>query len=365
MKLLCNLCNSMLFNALIAIAIIFIFNSFTSLASTLAINSDNPDFYKPTSEELQQGVAFAAPKYWGVHLRRSKSLRVAFIGGSQTANGLHIDSFLESMNLTAKNMGWNVSVFNEGYSGTHPSIRRFKFFELSTSVWPNVISIDPCLNCIYIDPLRCSSSIDNMKYFINRKYEQQGLEPPYYFFLEFFMVSMSMFHDRKYLSSDRIALPLNTSKASTLIDNANSAKKSRGAKYAPYMMDLARFYGIPVLSVTDVLYPSWARFFLTHAENERWPYTADGMHFGVEGCQLIAEHILKPFFLDQMMPRDSDELYKKHLPQFGPYPVDLRMFPHDQYKEVHIFGKYVFFYVFLLYLFRIILVIPVVCYAHM
>ena len=104
------------------------------------------------------------------------------------------------------------------------------------------------------------------------------------------------------------------------------------------MMDMARFYGIPVLSVTDVLYPSWVRFFLTHDNQDRWPYTADGVHTSEEGCQLVAKHILMPFFLEQMAPHESDKLYEKEL-QFSPYPADLRMFPSSKYKDVHIFGK--------------------------
>jgi len=73
---------------------------------------DNPEFYEPTAIELQQGVVFAAPKYWGVHLRRSKSLHVAFIGGSQTSTGDYVEIFQESMNSTASSMGWSFTVYN-------------------------------------------------------------------------------------------------------------------------------------------------------------------------------------------------------------------------------------------------------------
>jgi len=134
-----------------------------------------------------------------------------------------------------------------------------------------------------------------------------------------------------------VALPLNASKANEISNTRYGTMLNRGGQYAPYMMDFARFYGIPVLSVTDVLYPSFVRFFLTHNENERWPYTADGSHTSPEGCAIVAEYILKPFFLDQMTPRESDLLYEKP-PPFGPYPLDFRMFHSDQYKEIHIVG---------------------------
>jgi hypothetical protein len=67
------------------------------------------------------------------------------------------------------------------------------------------------------------------------------------------------------------------------------------------------------------------------------------MHTSSEGCKLVVEHMLKPFFLDQMSAHESDKLYddgeKNKLP-FNPYhPVDLRMFRADMYKEVHIIGN--------------------------
>jgi len=163
------------------------------IATTITVSEssqrDNRDFYDPTPIELKQGTAFAAPRYWGVHLRKSKSLRVAFIGGSQTSNGWYFNSFREIMNTTASNMGWSFAAYNEGNPGTHPSVRPFKFLTLSTSKWPNVICIEPCLNCGANDNVRCSSSIDNLRYFINHQYEQKGLDSPYYVFLEFFRAS--------------------------------------------------------------------------------------------------------------------------------------------------------------------------------
>ena len=291
-------------------------------------------YYKPTSEELQQGVAFAAPKYWGVHLRRSKSLRIAFIGGSQTSSGdEYVGIFRDSMKEATRRTGWNLAVYKEGMNGTYPSTQSLKFLRLQKSDWPNVICIEPCLHCEVPDHWPCSYAIDNMKHFINRQYKEVGLDPPSYMFLEFFADIHWQRRVEWSNGANITSSSINQSRAKDLSDQINKRMLSRGAPYALYMMDLARFYGIPVLSVTDVLYPSWVRFFLTHAENEHWPYTADGMHFGIEGCQLITEQILKPFFLDQMMPRDSDKLYEKKL-QFDPYPAEVRMFPFDQYKFI-------------------------------
>ena len=307
---------------------------------------DNPEFYEPTNIELQQGIAFPAPNYWGVHVRRSKSLRVAFIGGSQTSRFGYVDSFHELMKDVMINRNWSLAVYNEGLPGTIPRVRGYKFLSMNVSKWPNVICFEPCINCISVtksDYIECSVAIDNVKYFINRRYKEVGLDPPYYMFLEFFEASEAYWEFSRlyedWTSPTRIALPLNATKALDIGNPPYRIKLYRGSVYAPYMMDMARFYGMPVLSVADVLYPSWVRFFLTHADNERWPCTDDGYHTSVECAKLVAEHILKPFFLDQMTARESDQLYEESTLQFSPYPIDLRMFRADQYNDVHILGK--------------------------
>jgi len=243
-----------------------------------------------------------------------------------------------------------------GVAGSAPQARPFGFFALDPSEWPNVISIEPCLNCQDAGHGPCSYWIDNMKYFINHHYKEKGLEEPYYFFLEFFRSSNAYFSspfDSR--SDDLVALPLNTSKLLDLSDPKDNemypgGMRSRGAPYAPFMMEFARFYGMPVLSVTDVLYPSWVRFHLTHADNELWPYSHDGVHTSESACKsVVSDRILMPFFLEQMAPRESDKLYeKKRNLQFSPYPADLRMFPSDQYKEIHVLSKSSYIYIYIL-----------------
>lgn len=329
--------------------LVILLSLLTSVSCGLATKEqDNRAYYDPTPVELQQGTAFAAPKYWGVNIRRSKSLRVAFIGGSQTRQGHYIRAFYEAMNETITKMksNWNFAIYNEGMSGSAPKIRSYKFFGSNASEWPNVIGIEPCLNCAHKKKIvyhGCSTDIDNLKYFINREYSQRGLDVPSYFFIEFFRASEHLWElsslSRNWDLLPRKALPINASKANELtFDGRDREVYTRGTMYAPFMMDFARFYGMPVLSEADVLYPSYVRFFLTHTDNERWPYTMEGRHTSYEGSALVGKHILRPFFLDQMLPRESDKLYDKS-PQFGPYPVDLRMFRASQYKEEHIISK--------------------------
>jgi hypothetical protein len=238
-------------------------------------------------------------------------------------------------------MGWSFIVYNEGVPGTYPSIRPFHFFALNISQWPNVICIEPCLNCGGNDHYHCSLSIDNMKYFINGQYEQNGLDSPDYLFLEFFQPAETSIVNEFNLTSNDIKIPsqLNASNADSSVHKSMSANNMRGNMFASKLLDMARFYGFPLLSVTDVLFPSWVRFFLTHADNERWPYTADGSHTSPEGCKVVADHILKPFFVNQMSPRESDKLYMKSPAPFGPYPVDVRMFRQEAYKVIHIIGN--------------------------
>lgn len=94
---------------------------------------DNPDYYEPTEDELHQGVAFAAPKYWGVHIRQSKSLRIAFIGGSQTAYGQYMNSFQKAIEPEALRMNWTVATYNEGRVGAAPGPRSYNFLTRNSS----------------------------------------------------------------------------------------------------------------------------------------------------------------------------------------------------------------------------------------
>jgi len=194
-----------------------------------------------------------------------------------------------------------------------------------------------------------------MKYFINLKYEQEGLDQPNYMFLEFFMASISYQHAHSIewinrggdISSitERVARPISLTNAREILNYVpiNGRILITFTEYSAPMMDMARFYDIPVLSVINMLYPSLVRYSLTHSLNEGWPYTRDGIHTNLEGCKLVVEHMLKPFFLDQMSARESDKLYdggEKKFP-FNPYyPLDLRMFKADMYKEVHIIGNF-------------------------
>ena len=314
-------------------SIVFFYFNIRCCVHVKSSSVDNPEYYKPTEIEWQQGVAFAAPKYWGVHVRRSKSLRVAFLGGSQTSYGVYVESIQNVMKDIAVTKGWSFAVYKESLTVTSPATHSsFQFFSLDSSEWPTVVCIEPCSACDLDSHDPCSYFIDNTKYFINKQYEMKGIHPPYYMFLEYFAAS-DIYHQhliewRNIV--DNVALPLNVSKADVLSDHMNAKMFSRGAPFALYLMDMARFYGIPVLSVTDVLYPSYVRFYLTHAENERWPYTSDGLLSSPLADSLVAEHVLKPFLLDQMTSRESDKLYDKNL-QFSPYPVDVRMFPTDKY----------------------------------
>lgn len=317
---------------------------------SLVQEKDNPEFYEPTPEELSRGVAFAPPSYWGVLLRKKKSLRIAFIGGSQTAySWSYTYIFKSSMEKISNEMNWTFAVYNEGQVGHAPEARSFNFFKLNQSLWPNVIGIEPCLNCVGSEPYPCSSWIDNMKYFINGIYRSSGLDLPYYIFLEFFGADENYRQNNKHWNdiTTKVALPINQTKVQELSDPTAKTMINRGTPYGPYMMALARFYAIPVLSVTEILFPSFVRFHITHVEYERWPYTQDGIHASPLGCEIFVKHVMVPFFMSQMTPRDSDNIYESK-PRFGPYdPVDVRMLPPKHYSDIMILGKCYTMYVYI------------------
>ena len=48
----------------------------------------------------------------------------------------------------------------------------------------------------------------------------------------------------------------------------------RGSTPGVYIMELARFHQMPVLSVKDALYPSLTRFVNTHLTTNRYPFAS-------------------------------------------------------------------------------------------
>jgi len=61
-----------------------------------------------------------------------------------------------------------------------------------------------------------------------------------------------------------------------------------------------------------------------------WPYSKDGIHLSVLGGDTFVEHILFPFLLSELKPRDTDELYQNITSIYG--TIDFRMFPRKTYS---------------------------------
>ena len=48
------------------------------------VREDNFAYYYPTDDGFKLGYAYHAPSWWGARIKKEKSFRIAFIGGSQT-----------------------------------------------------------------------------------------------------------------------------------------------------------------------------------------------------------------------------------------------------------------------------------------
>ena len=128
--------------------------------------------------------------------------------------------------------------------------------------------------------------------------------------------------------------PRNNLKKMTNHDYENIFKSSlfnRGAQLADTeLVALARFYGYPMISAVDAMFPAFTRFYSKYANHDNWPLAGDGVHLGDEGQKFYAEKLLIPFFQEQLQPNSDDiENYDRK----GIYDADVRMFPRAMYQS--------------------------------
>lgn len=265
------------------------------------VKTDNPSYYDPTLDELEMGYTLRASKYWGIQMRKEKCLRIAFSGGSQTANietytfeGVKVDGYIEAFKKALHRQyprSWDKEKFKlymEGVSGHGPSISRLSFFDEPSSEWPNVVSLEYALNC-EASSWDCVIGADNLINRINEQYHRANLTKPAYFFLEFFRTGYFygdgwFYSDQKGLEFDpkvvnitathETSVEVSLSEIKDLAPHSTKGfgKFGRGGIGGMYFLEMARFYGYPFISVKDALFPSFVRFYSTHLREDKWPY---------------------------------------------------------------------------------------------
>ena len=260
------------FKSIATLFIIILVLIITKSSASEASLEDNISYWYPTDEEFELAYAYRAPKWWGARVRKNKILRIAFIGGSQTANYRRIyPTLLEKMIKKHLGTTWEVKMYNEGASGMGPSIRLLHFELLPVSEWPNIISLDHGINC-GIGDIPCAKEIDAEISSIKDRYIRKNLDPPYFMFIEYFRPSTAYGSHFPKRDSNLTVIKSNPNiTVMTPPDFFVNEASSRGSAPGVYMLELARFHQMPFISVKDAFYPSLTRFVATHPITNRYP----------------------------------------------------------------------------------------------
>ena len=123
-----------------------------------------------------------------------------------------------------------------------------------------------------------------------------------------------------------------------------------------YLLELARFHQFPFISVKDAFSPAFTRFYSYHPISVAWPLSrkidvflklvmlllsqfcvGDGIHATEEGCRLVANWLLLPFFVQQFRHRHRE--INETTGWVHPYTEVVRPFPAALYNSYDIVGK--------------------------
>ena len=211
-------------------------------------NDDNTSYWYPCDDEFEIAYSCHAPKWWGARIRREKSFRIAFIGGSQTSNWGYPAVFKDKLNnyLKMRN-SWDPNkfkVYNEGLAGALPELRIYNFESFTESEWPNVIAFEYGLNCH--PDIRCAKSVDKLISYIKDKYDRRNLSLPYFMFIEFFRMGIV------YGDYDFWPTFVQDEKLTVISSNPNISsftpaspgfdmRSTRGSGASMFLLELARF----------------------------------------------------------------------------------------------------------------------------
>jgi hypothetical protein len=320
------------FNGKGAVTVILVFNAFGLTNPTWKFLADN---FRPTSDELVRGIVHQAPPHWGINIRNSNSFRILTLGGSNTAfSDLYVDK-LRSLVQNCSRIDVNNSyVINEGVGGHGPMRKRYFFEDYPPTRWPNIVTLEFAVNSA--NDWSAAQSIDDFIYFLNAKYSKNALSPPSYLIIELFAIG-NYYPDKTrqdWKNKTQIEPSVNNSglnKLESRLDlNPRNSFFNRGTRGGACIDALARFYGYPLVSLTDAMFPSFLRYYTTYSDATMWPYSRDGIHISPLGGSILVEHILFPFLLSELEPRDTDHLYQNVTSIYG--NVDFRMFPKKSYS---------------------------------
>jgi hypothetical protein len=91
-----------------------------------------------------------------------------------------------------------------------------------------------------------------------------------------------------------------------------------------YHLNVARFYRIPYISITDALYPAFTRHYISNNITEEWEYNQPGCHLPPEGWKYVVDKIIIPFLINQLNNNRDDNIISKDIEKHHGHNKDIR-----------------------------------------
>jgi hypothetical protein len=309
----------------------------------------------PLEEEIERASIFKPTRQWVEHFANQPSLRILALGGSNTAHFNYvrlIEKMIKSTEFSTRFNPEKSYIINAGIGATGPTISRYEFEKrLPFSEWPNLITLEFSVNGVSGEFITIKL-IEKLIFHINQKYHAHKLHIPNYLFIELFRLDYyyaldySQQMDRfLYYPQGDIACPNNTEifphnhNTSAAVAHAMKAMHTynrRGSEFGMNLLEYARFYRYPILSVADALFPSFLRFLDTHSTCKTWPYNGDGLHMTTIGYEILVHSIMKPFFHEQIQQYEYMKLNSKSIKKRVYDEIEFRFFPPEFYRNNNI-----------------------------
>ena len=296
-----------------------------------------PSDFHPTADEISRGVVLRAPSQWGIQIRKEKNLRILALGGSNTAVGAYGQYYVDRLRekiLHCDILNAEQSyVMNEGMSGVGPTKKKFAFEDEPISKWPNLVTLEFAVNTP--NDWWTAREIDDLIVFIKAKFSDKGVLVPAILVIEMMTIREYYPEESRHIWEHpgvHVKPIRDTSGVSRLDAPSEHGHESfnRGTMGGVYIAALARFYGFPMVSIADALFPSFLRYYTSYANTTMWPYSKDGIHISELGGDVLIDDILFPLLVNELEPRDTDSLFGNETSIFG--KLDFRMFPMSTYS---------------------------------
>ena len=91
-----------------------------------------------------------------------------------------------------------------------------------------------------------------------------------------------------------------------------------------YHLNVARFYKIPYISITDALYPAFTRHYISNNITDKWDYNEPGCHLPPEGWKYVVDKIIIPFLIAQLDNDRDDAIISKEIEKHHIHNKDIR-----------------------------------------